>query len=89
MCRRSRQHCSPILLNKALQDQAVVLATGDRPGQLIAHPAGDGASHVIAFQQHLVAPARTHHLVAQIIETRLRIAGPGRDQAHRDDHRGQ
>jgi hypothetical protein len=64
-----------VFLHERLLDQAVAVAAADGGHQFVAHAVGVGAADVVALQQNLVAAADAHHLMADFVEARGRVAG--------------
>ena len=66
--RRRDEHCGAIFLDKRLQSEVIALPAVYARSEFAAHAVGVGATHVVAFQQHLIASANAHQLVTESVK---------------------
>ena len=66
----------PYFWTKACSTRLSLSPRIDRCHEFVAHAVGIRAADVVAFQKNLVAAADAHHLMADFIEARGRIAAP-------------
>src|SRR5271170_7816724 len=69
---RSREHRSPILRRKPVEDRSIRPSPIDLRMQLPNHYRRNRAAHVIALQKHLPASAGADHLMTHLLEPRIR-----------------
>src|SRR5205807_1389459 len=80
----SSDHGRAIFLNKALENEVVVVSAIEGGHQFAAHAIRIGAAHVVALQKDLAAAAHAHHLVAKLPETSTVVSGAHeRDEGNR------